>query len=128
RLAIDTSGNASLGGNFLPSTDDTYNLGSNTYRWADLFLGPSTLHIGTSTSDEGMISYDTSGNNMIFGATNGIVLQNTANSTTAFRKLDDNDDALLAVDTSYNQIVPGAGTTFWLGSASSDPDGVNGAT
>src|SRR5690606_38959594 len=71
RLAIDTSGNASLGGNFLPSTDDTYNLGSNTYRWADLFLGPSTLHIGTSTSDEGMISYDTSGNNMIFGATNG---------------------------------------------------------
>jgi len=127
RLAIDTSGNATLGGNFLPSTDDTYNLGSNTYRWADLFLGPSTLHIGTSTSDEGTISYDTTGNNMIIGATNGVVLQNGADSTTAFQILDNADDAVLTVDTTNNQVALGAGTMFVLGSATSDPSGVAGA-
>lgn len=37
-------------------------LGSDTSRWADLFLSSSTLHLGSSTTDEGIISYDTTNN------------------------------------------------------------------
>lgn len=50
-----------VAGNVLPSADDTYDLGSSTARWQDLFLGPSSLHIGTNGNDS-IISYDTTGN------------------------------------------------------------------
>lgn len=62
-----------VGSNILPSTDDTYNLGDDTHRWANLFLGGETIHIGASTTDEGTISY-TIGNILSFGTdatTNG---------------------------------------------------------
>ncbi|XLQ19853.1 MAG: tail fiber protein [Candidatus Moraniibacteriota bacterium] len=45
-------------GNLLPSTNDTYDLGSSTNRFRDLYLGPNSLHIGTN-GNEGIISYDT---------------------------------------------------------------------
>lgn len=48
-----------------PSTDDTYDLGDNTHRWQDLYLGPQTLHIGTSTSDEAIMSYTTASNTLL---------------------------------------------------------------
>ncbi|MGE3803025.1 MAG: hypothetical protein AB7H80_18555, partial [Candidatus Kapaibacterium sp.] len=35
----------STGGHFLPGTDDTYDLGSPSLRWRDLYLGPTSLHI-----------------------------------------------------------------------------------
>ena len=44
----------------LPALNDNYDLGSNSNRWRDIYLGPDTLHIGTSTTDEGTLSYDTS--------------------------------------------------------------------
>ena len=50
----------------LPGTNDALNLGSNSYRWADLYLGPGTIHIGTSTSDEYTLSYDTTNNRLGF--------------------------------------------------------------
>ena len=37
-------------GSIGPTTDDTYDLGDNTHRWQDIYLGPATFHIGTSTS------------------------------------------------------------------------------
>ena len=46
-------------GDLLPGTDDTQDIGSNAFRWQDLFLGPSTLHIGEDTTDEYTISYNT---------------------------------------------------------------------
>jgi hypothetical protein len=61
-------------GDLLPETNDTQALGSDTFRWEDVFLGPGSAHIGTSTTDEGVISYDTSGNILNFGTdstTNG---------------------------------------------------------
>ncbi|MCA9372953.1 tail fiber domain-containing protein, partial [Candidatus Woesebacteria bacterium] len=84
-LTIRGDGNVGIGttalgsklqvaGSITPSANDTYDLGSNSLRWQDLYLGGDTLHIGTSTTDEGTIGYDTSGNILNFGTdstTNG---------------------------------------------------------
>src|SRR5690606_6975081 len=63
-FASDASSSASIslldGGNFqftgsiLPGTDNTFDLGSSTSRWQDLYLGPTSLHIGAD-GDEGII-------------------------------------------------------------------------
>ncbi|MDD2823554.1 MAG: MerR family transcriptional regulator [Candidatus Daviesbacteria bacterium] len=53
-------------GDILPSTNNTYNLGSNTARWQDIYLGPASIHLGTSTTDEYKISYDTTNNRLGF--------------------------------------------------------------
>ncbi len=37
-------------------------IGNNTQRWANLYLGGDTIHLGTSTTDEGTFSYNTSTN------------------------------------------------------------------
>ena len=42
-----------VAGNVGPNANDTYSLGSTALRWSDLYLGPSTLHLGTSATDEG---------------------------------------------------------------------------
>ncbi len=54
RLTLDTSGHLT------PNVDDTYDLGSTTNRFRDLYLGPATLNIGTSADDYD-ISFDTAG-------------------------------------------------------------------
>jgi hypothetical protein len=72
--------NGYVGSSILPDTDDTYDLGSSSLRWRDLYLGPSSLHIGTSSTDEGIISYDTTGNILQFGTdatTQGDIAFNT---------------------------------------------------
>src|SRR3989339_681772 len=54
---------ATLGMNatLLPETDDTYDLGSSTKRWQDLYLGPASLHMGVH-GNEGIVSYNTGSN------------------------------------------------------------------
>ncbi|MBI2620951.1 hypothetical protein HYW61_01865 [candidate division WWE3 bacterium] len=51
-----------IAGSILPSADDSYDIGSNVLRWQDIYLGPGTLHIGTSTSDEYAIGFNTTQN------------------------------------------------------------------
>jgi antitoxin component YwqK of YwqJK toxin-antitoxin module len=46
-----------LSDDLLPSSSATHNLGSDPYRWGDLYLDGATLHIGSSTASEGLISY-----------------------------------------------------------------------
>jgi hypothetical protein len=71
---LTTTGNANIGGNLtmagnlVPLISNTYDIGSNIARWRDLYLGPNTLHIGTSTNDEGTIAYDTNNNRFQFNA------------------------------------------------------------
>ena len=43
------AGASTFAGNILPSADNTYSLGSASYRWADLYLGPSSLKIYNNT-------------------------------------------------------------------------------
>lgn len=93
RWLINTSGH------LLPNTDDTYDIGSDAARVRDLYTGPGTIHVGTSTSDEGTITYNTTTNNLALGATNGVLVQNTNNSTTAFQVQNATDSSVLVLDT-----------------------------
>jgi hypothetical protein len=43
------SGTAKVNGNFLPSSDNTNNLGSSTYRWANIYTGD--LHLKNDRGD-----------------------------------------------------------------------------
>lgn len=74
-FAVDTNGDLTLTpsggdvllvGNFLPSANDTYNLGSDGARWADSFIGPGSIHIGSLTSNEYVINYNNSMSNLEF--------------------------------------------------------------
>jgi len=47
-----------LSDDFLPSADDAYDLGTTDDRWRDLYLGPTSLHIGVD-GNEAVISYNT---------------------------------------------------------------------
>lgn len=60
---------ADVASNILPDQDDTHTLGASASRWADLYLGPNSLHIGTD-GDEGIIGFDTTSNYIEFD-TNG---------------------------------------------------------
>ncbi len=85
-----------VAGDITPSADDTYDLGTDSLRWQDLYLGPSTLHIGTSTSDEYTVSYNTSSNYLGFNVNGSgdpeIVFNSAGNvgigSTAPAQKLD----------------------------------------
>jgi hypothetical protein len=76
--ALSNLSSVAINTSLLPATDDTIDLGDNTHRWRDIFLGPATIHIGTSTTDEGTITYDTSGNILNFST------DSTTNADIAF--------------------------------------------
>jgi hypothetical protein len=80
----------------LPSTNDTYNLGSDTNRWANAYLGGETIHLGASTSDEATFSYNSSTDSLIF--------KNATNAATAFQIQNSSSVELLAVDTIASRI------------------------
>ncbi len=64
--------NGYVASSIIPKTNDTYDLGTDALRWKDLYLGGETLHIGTSTSDEGAISYNTTTNVLNLQSTGSI--------------------------------------------------------
>jgi len=64
-----------VAGNIYPTANDQYDLGSDSLRWANLYLGGETFHLGTSTGDEGTISYTTNNNNLIINSTGNVILQ-----------------------------------------------------
>jgi hypothetical protein len=55
-LAIDSVTDldpSSIGASLLPELDNTYALGSNSRRWSDAYLGPSSLNLVAKSSDPG---------------------------------------------------------------------------
>ena len=107
RWLIDTSGH------LLPNVDDTYDIGSDTARVRDLYTGPGTIHVGTSTTDEGTISYNTTSNSVVLGSqastgNGGVQVQNASDITNAFRVSSTYGD-ILHVNTSANTVTLGAG-------------------
>jgi len=61
-----------VAGDIGPNINDTYNIGSDLYRWANVWLGGETLHLGTADADEGEISYITA-NNVFQLQSNGVL-------------------------------------------------------
>jgi len=60
-----------------PHANDSYNLGSDALRWANLYIGDDTVYIGTTTGDEGTIQYNTANNDFVFDSTGDVVLQSS---------------------------------------------------
>lgn len=58
-------------GSMVPNADNILELGSSTNRWADMWLGPNSLHIGTDTY-EGSISFDPIAKELKFNSNNTI--------------------------------------------------------
>ncbi|MBC8427592.1 MAG: hypothetical protein H8D97_01735 [Proteobacteria bacterium] len=42
-----------INGNLIPVTDDTWNLGSSTYKWNDMYLSEATLYVGDTVTVTG---------------------------------------------------------------------------
>lgn len=121
RMVINSDGNVGIGtdtpaallqvaGNIFPTADNTYDLGSSSLRWQDLYLGPASLHIGTD-GNEGIISYNTTNNYLGFDpdgdATNEFVILDGGNvgintTTAANFMLEVNGNAGPSVDNSYS--------------------------
>jgi len=81
RLAIGTASPSSEGilttaGNIVPSTNDTFSLGTDSLRWRDGYFGPGSIRIGTGIGDEGVISYDTSTNDFQISGVAGVTISN----------------------------------------------------
>jgi len=87
-------------GDLLPGADDTQDLGSNTLRWQDLYLGPGSINIGTSGNNYTM-QFDTAGV--------GTLVFNEAGDDTDFRIEGNTIANLFFVDASTDRI--GIGTT-----------------
>ncbi len=98
--ALSVGDDITVTGDILPSADDTYDLGSNSNRWRDLYLGPATLSIGTSATDY-KISYDTGNNALLF---------NNDQDDRDFRIAGDTQANLLYVDAGNNRIGIGTST------------------
>ncbi|MEY4744275.1 MAG: hypothetical protein RL272_220, partial [Candidatus Parcubacteria bacterium] len=64
--ALSNLSSVAINTSLLPASDDTIDLGDNTHRWRDLYLGAQTMHLGTSTTDEAVVSYTTSTNILDF--------------------------------------------------------------
>ncbi len=56
-----------VNGNIGPNTDDTYDLGSDAYRWKNIYVEDAgALHLGMSATDEGSIEFNNSVNQLEF--------------------------------------------------------------
>ena len=82
---LTVNGTLNVHGNILPTANDTYNLGSDTLRWANIYLGGETMRIGASGNDAA-ISYS---------ATTGVLKLDNSNTTgtSAYIDVDAEDDA-----------------------------------
>ena len=124
-------------GNIIPDTDVTYDIGSSTKRFKDLYLSGNTIHLGTST-----LSVDANGNFQLSGglkSNNPIVgddstlLVDTANSSIPYAVLSGNPTTVagygitdaLALGTSATTALAGD-TTFSFADITSKPTTIAG--
>ncbi len=71
---------AYITGHVVPTADATYDLGSNTNRWRDLYISGTSVHMGTSVS-EGVMGYNSSDGFHFTGA-GGAEVRGTASGRT----------------------------------------------
>lgn len=124
----DGDGNLVIADNVEPSVNDNYSLGTNSARWSDVFVGPSTVHIGSTTvgGDELALSYNTTSNTAVFnvGSTNAMELTSAVLTLTANLAAngdvtlgDGGGDAITVNSTSGLVVNTGAATNLTINEA-----------
>lgn len=71
---VNVTGDSEYTGHILPGTDDTFDLGSTTKRWRDLYLGPGSLYVNNKKileDDSGTITIKTDANETLKMMTTG---------------------------------------------------------
>lgn len=107
-ISVVDGGGFEFTNSILPSTDDTFDLGSNTNRWRDLYLGPSSLHIGND-GDEVVISYNTTSDQIEFSQPINPGQVSVTAATTSKAQLS------LTSSVGVNPSAPGAGDLWYNG-------------
>lgn len=100
-LTNKTIAGATISGHLLPSTNVTYDLGSATYRFRDLYLSGSTIQLGTA-------SLTTSGDSVSITAIDNTPIGATTKSTGAFTTLTANNAVTFTSSTSSTSTSTGA--------------------
>ncbi|HTK04414.1 MAG TPA: tail fiber domain-containing protein [Candidatus Eisenbacteria bacterium] len=112
--------NGDINSHVIPNTDDTFDLGSNTQRWRDLYLGPATLHIGTAIGDEGSLTYNTATNVLNIDST-GTVDINGGSASTGCSVDASGNFACSGTVSGGSGSISGSGSagqaTFWTGAS-----------
>lgn len=100
------SGNVVVTGNVTPTTDNVYSLGTASYRWKDIYVGPGSLYIG------GIVLSNTNGSLTITGASDVSVPGSGAPSTTTVSETANLafDKANAAFDTANTKFDTAGGT------------------
>lgn len=92
-------------GDLLPSLDSTYNLGSDSNRWKDLYLSGSTIYLGNLVlkDDSGVLSFVDSADNDISFEANNATLTGSLNF-----KDDSGNLTVIALNDSGNLTIDGS--------------------
>ena len=86
KLADNSAFTTLQSGHHLPGVDDTFDLGSSSLRWKDLYLGPGSILIGDNPPATGIIKVD---GGTVIGSTPVINLNQTLNNgAVQFRAFD----------------------------------------
>ena len=94
-------GSATFSGALIPSANITYNLGSPTQRWNDLYLSNTTIYLGNST-------ISTDGPNVVITNSNGGELTVAGNSTVSTLE---NGNSSISINANANITVSVTGTS-----------------
>jgi hypothetical protein len=71
---VTTTAASTIGGHILPTTDDTYDLGSASKQWRDVFVGPGSLYVNGQKvveDDSGTITISADSNQNVKVSTSG---------------------------------------------------------
>jgi len=101
---VDIPGNVNPTGNIIPSGNVTYDLGTATNRWKDIYLSGSSIYLGSSTMEE-----DSNGNVIITNGDGGqFVFSGTADWNSYAI---DNGTSNVSIDSPNGSVTMGVGGT-----------------
>ena len=105
-----------VSGNLIPDANETYDLGTNTYRFRDLYLSSKTLNIGNaaiSSTDNNAVNLPA--NTVINNETiKGIDFAGTVENESALSNLSNINPGLAYINTSTNEVHLSTGINEWL--------------
>ena len=105
--AFAVPGTGTFAGSLFPSANITYDLGSPTQRWKDLYLANNTIYIGTST-------INTDGANLVFTNADGGELIVSGNGTTTTSSISNDSSNIVVNPSSINFGVNGTANVLFV--------------
>jgi hypothetical protein len=99
---VDIPGNVNPTGNIIPSGNVTYDLGTSTQRWRDIYLSGSSIYLGSSTIEE-----DSNGNVIITNGDGGQFIFSGSADWNSYAI--DNGTSNVSIDSAGSSVTMGVG-------------------